>query len=207
MNKVLILYPLLFKCYSKFHRKIERIISRLDNVTLVFLNDPNNYIEQFVQEGNFMVGIEKLHKWTLDDISYAIIFDDGEEFPEKKAELEIKKIPLRYIFIPITRVININKETEYKSQKNSSDYAYIGRGSKWGNPYSIYEENELEKGESARDEVIRKFKYDFDNNKMLKQDRNQVFKLIGKRLGCFCKPESCHGDVIADFLNSWDDGK
>lgn len=29
----------------------------------------------------------------------------------------------------------------------------------------------------------------------LKLPRNSV-------LGCFCKPNACHGDVIADFLNS-----
>ncbi|MFA0332436.1 DUF4326 domain-containing protein [Vibrio cyclitrophicus] len=30
---------------------------------------------------------------------------------------------------------------------------------------------------------------------------------LDKRLECFCKPEACHGDVLADYLNSWDDGK
>ncbi|MCG6418638.1 DUF4326 domain-containing protein [Vibrio fluvialis] len=30
---------------------------------------------------------------------------------------------------------------------------------------------------------------------------------MGKRLGCFCKPDDCHGDIIAEFLNSYDDGK
>ncbi|MEP0357399.1 DUF4326 domain-containing protein [Paraglaciecola sp.] len=38
-------------------------------------------------------------------------------------------------------------------------------------------------------------------------EKAEVYKLAGKRLGCFCKPSACHGDVLADFLNSWDDGK
>ncbi len=58
-----------------------------------------------------------------------------------------------------------------------------------------------------RDEVIRKFKYDFDYDKFLNIDKSKVYSLAGKRLGCFCKPQACHGDVLADFLNSWDDGK
>ncbi|WP_261928243.1 DUF4326 domain-containing protein, partial [Vibrio aestuarianus] len=58
-----------------------------------------------------------------------------------------------------------------------------------------------------RDEVIRKYKYDFDYDKFINVDKSRVYDLAGKRLGCFCKPQSCHGDVLADFLNSWDDGK
>ena len=48
---------------------------------------------------------------------------------------------------------------------------------------------------------------DFDYDKFPNKSKNEVFKLAGKRLGCFCKPELCHGDVLADYLNSWDDGE
>ena len=61
--------------------------------------------------------------------------------------------------------------------------------------------------DNSREDVIRKFKYDFDHNKFIKKEKDEVYKLVGKRLGCFCKPEACHGDILADFLNSWDDGK
>ena len=64
----------------------------------------------------------------------------------------------------------------------------------------------LEAGES-REEVIRKYKYDFEFDKFPNKDKSKVYELSGKRLGCFCKPQECHGDVLADFLNSWDDGK
>ena len=60
--------------------------------------------------------------------------------------------------------------------------------------------------DNSREEVISRFKYDFDYDKFPKKEKSQVYKLVGKRLGCFCKPEACHGDVLADFLNSWDDG-
>ncbi len=33
--------------------------------------------------------------------------------------------------------------------------------------------------------------------------RSRVLALRGKRLGCFCKPRPCHGDVIA----AWIDGQ
>lgn len=31
--------------------------------------------------------------------------------------------------------------------------------------------------------------------------RREFETLRGKRLGCFCKPGPCHGDVIAEFLD------
>ncbi|CAN2967066.1 hypothetical protein METHPM2_110013 [Pseudomonas sp. PM2] len=60
-----------------------------------------------------------------------------------------------------------------------------------------------------RDEVIRKFKYDFENG-MLKAstDLEKNLDIVrGKVIACHCKPAACHGDVIAAYLNSWDDGK
>ena len=31
-----------------------------------------------------------------------------------------------------------------------------------------------------------------------------VLSLKGKRLGCFCKPLACHGDIIKEFLDNWE---
>ncbi len=71
---------------------------------------------------------------------------------------------------------------------------YIGRGSPLGNPYRIGPDGE-------RDEVIRKYAYDFPLRFRTEPDfREAVLSCEGKRLGCYCKPEACHGDVIARFL-------
>jgi hypothetical protein len=32
--------------------------------------------------------------------------------------------------------------------------------------------------------------------------RLQVLSLRGKRLGCYCKPKPCHGDIIAEWVES-----
>jgi hypothetical protein len=60
--------------------------------------------------------------------------------------------------------------------------------------------------QNDRDEAIRKFKYDFEKG-YLKKNKEDALKLKGKILGCHCKPLACHGDVIAEYLNSLDDGK
>lgn len=44
----------------------------------------------------------------------------------------------------------------------------------WGNPYSMYENGD------DRDEVIRKFKYDFDFDKFLNVKKEDFIHLKGK---------------------------
>ncbi len=201
MATVLILYPKLFNCYSKFSRKVMKITSSLGAVKLVYPSDPNGLIEKLCNEASEGMTTKEFASWTPNDITHAIVFDDGEEFTEETAQINGSRKPLRAIKISITRVINIKTETEYQSEKSTQSYEYIGRGSYWGNPYSMYED-----GDDC-EEVIRKYKYDFEYEKSPNKEKSEVYKLAGKRLGCFCKPQACHGDVLADFLNSWDDGK
>ena len=201
MNKVLVIYPALFNCYEKFKRKVVRVIQNLDAPCLIVTGDHNHLISKISQELSLDFECLPTFEKALEIISHAIVFDDGEEFVEEVKALKKEGVPLRIIRIAITRVINIKKETEYQNYKSTPTYEYIGRGAYWGNPHSMYEEGD------DREEVIRKYKYDFDFDKFPHIDKAEVFKLAGKRLGCFCKPAVCHGDVLADFLNSWDDGK
>lgn len=201
MVKVLIIYPRLFNCYSKFSRKVKKIISNLNDFVLVCQEDPNGFIQRISDEIEVKFDYIAMDDLSAADFTHAIIFDDGEELAEEELQLKESGKPLRVINISITRVINIKVEPAYQSVKSTPNYEYIGRGSYWGNPYSMYEEGD------NREEVIRKYKYDFDYEKFPNKEKSEVYKLVGKRLGCFCKPQACHGDVLADYLNSWDDGK
>ncbi|MCK4295976.1 MAG: DUF4326 domain-containing protein [Candidatus Marinimicrobia bacterium] len=52
-------------------------------------------------------------------------------------------------------------------------------------------------------ECIEKFKQDFYIK--LNSDlefRKAVLALKGKRLGCYCKPKACHGDLIKEWIES-----
>lgn len=200
MPTVLILYPTEFASQSKFNRKIEKILSRMESFSVVFPHDDKNLIQGFFlnrPDATLILASD----WLSHAITHAIVFDDGEVFRKEVEVLKDSGIPIREIEIKITRVVNIKKETRFASQKSNSSYEYIGRGSYWGNPYSMFAEGE------SREEVIRKFKYDFDFEKFPNKKKSEVYKIAGKRLGCFCKPDACHGDVLADFLNSWDDGQ
>lgn len=63
---------------------------------------------------------------------------------------------------------------------------YIGRGSKWGNPFVIGKDGD-------REEVISKYEiYIMNKPDLIKQ----LPELQGKVLGCWCKPKNCHGDIL-----------
>ena len=201
MNNLLILYPNAFKAYSKFERKLERITSNMDNFRLITPDDANGFLVQFAENHSLKPEVSVVDDWFGLQPTHAVVFDDGEEFCDEVVLIKQLAVPLREVRITITRVVNIKTDPKYNIQVDTPELSYIGRGSYWGNPYSMFEENE------TREEVIRKFKYDFDFEKFPNKEKSEVYKLAGKRLGCFCKPEACHGDVLADFLNAWDDGK
>jgi hypothetical protein len=86
-----------------------------------------------------------------------------------------------------TTVVN-----KYKSQFD----VYIGRPSVYGNPFVIGRDGD-------RKEVISKYKAYFDE--MIEKApvfKRDILKLRGKRIACFCSPLACHGDVIANYLNT-----
>lgn len=69
---------------------------------------------------------------------------------------------------------------------------YIGRPSKWGNPFVIGKDGN-------REEVITKYVEWLMNQPHL---LSNICELRGKRLGCYCSPNNCHGDILAELCNS-----
>jgi len=79
---------------------------------------------------------------------------------------------------------------------------YIGRPSKWGNPFSHKEKGTKAKYKVATvEEAIKKYEeYILDTPELLKD----IEELRDKVLGCWCKfkPDNpCHGDVLIKLLN------
>ena len=75
---------------------------------------------------------------------------------------------------------------------------YIGRPSKWGNPFSHKEGTSAKFKVSTREEAVEKYK-----EWILAQPNllNSLDELKGKTLGCWCKPKACHGDVLIELVN------
>ena len=201
MNHLLVLLPEEFNCYTKLERKLDRISSSLMNFKIT-TNSSNELLKFYQEHNRDCIDVSDLHDWKSVEFTHAVIFKDDEIFNDDEEYIKLLNIPLRVIQIKITRVINIDTDMQYKSIRKNDVYEYIGRGSPWGNPYSMTTHNEED-----RKNVIHSFKYDFDRDILLKAKKGDVYKLAGKRLGCFCKPFDCHGDILANFLNSWDDGE
>jgi hypothetical protein len=69
---------------------------------------------------------------------------------------------------------------------------YIGRPSRWGNPFEIGKHG-------TREEVIALYeRYVRTNPVLLAAVR---YELPGKVLGCWCSPKACHGDVLLRLAN------
>lgn len=68
---------------------------------------------------------------------------------------------------------------------------YIGRPSKWGNPFVIGEHG-------TRTKVIKMYREWIKNQSELLKE---LPSLKGKILGCWCKPLPCHGDILLELLN------
>jgi len=69
---------------------------------------------------------------------------------------------------------------------------YIGRPSKWGNPFEIGKDG-------SRVVVVAKYiAYLLDHQDLL----DALPELKDKTLVCFCAPRACHGDVLAKYADA-----
>lgn len=93
-----------------------------------------------------------------------------------------------------------NKKYVVHCQKDKYD-VYIGRPSKYGNPFSHREGTLAQFKVDTREEAISCFRNYVLSTPWL---FNAIKKeLKGKILGCFCYPNfPCHGEVLAEIANS-----
>lgn len=89
----------------------------------------------------------------------------------------------------------VKKKTKVVNIKNEKFDVYIGRPSKWGNPFKL-----SEKFGFGRKHVLELYENYIRTTIAGKQLRKELHELEGKRLGCYCKPLACHGDILIKLL-------
>ena len=67
---------------------------------------------------------------------------------------------------------------------------FVGRPSKWGNPYKV-ELNGREKAVELYEQYLTK------NSRLMAA----LPELVGKDLVCFCSPLLCHGNVLCKYVS------
>jgi hypothetical protein len=94
----------------------------------------------------------------------------------------------------MVKVVNIKKE-KYD--------VYIGRGSPFGNPYThlSLQNTQAQVQVKSREEAIEKYREYFYKKIEDPEFLDDILRLKDKVLGCYCAPKSCHGHIIAEFLD------
>ena len=78
-----------------------------------------------------------------------------------------------------------------KSDPASKNYIYVGRPTKWGNPFIVGKDGN-------RIDVVEKFrKWICDQPNLI----NELDELKGRNLACWCVPLACHADILLDLAN------
>ncbi len=90
------------------------------------------------------------------------------------------------VYIGRKGIVFINKER------------YPKEDSIWANPFKITSITNRQQVLQEYESYIRK-KLDSDNTLIQK-----LLDLKDKNLGCWCKPEQCHGDVLVKLINEYD---
>ena len=85
------------------------------------------------------------------------------------------------------KVLNARKV----GNRSDGSRVYIGRPSKWGNPFAIGRDG-------SRADVIAKYRAWIVAQPDL---MGALEELRGRDLDCWCAPLACHGDVLADLAN------
>lgn len=70
------------------------------------------------------------------------------------------------------------------------------RGSKWGNPFVMTDDSEAE-----RERVVAAYREWVVTQPDL---MSSLEELRGRRLGCWCAPKHCHGDVLVELVETRD---
>ncbi len=96
---------------------------------------------------------------------------------------------------------------------NDKDNVYIARAgvvfvnkkryppssSKFANPFKIGKDG-------TREEVIIKYRNHITNKvENDKSFKDELLSLKGKKLGCWCHPLECHGDILVELIEKYSD--
>ena len=110
------------------------------------------------------------------------------------------------------KVANIRKEgyRDLQTWMSNENNIYIGRAgivfidkqrfpkeaSPWANPFKVGEG----KGKHTREEAVKLYEGFVRDRIKDPKWKEELLKLKGKNLGCWCSPEPCHGDVLMKII-------
>lgn len=133
---------------------------------------------------------------------------------EQKCDLvSVEKIGVKETEVVNVKVKNIRPQYSNLHQwiLDKETNVYIGRArvvfidgvqypfedSMWSNPYKITDTQ-------SREQVLKLYRVYIEEKLKSNPDLiEELMKLDGKKLGCWCKPECCHGDILVELINKY----
>jgi len=86
------------------------------------------------------------------------------------------------------KVVNIKEEHD----------VYVGRPSKWGNPYTHLDKSIAKNKVDTVDKAIEKYEEYLINNKEL---FSSLHELKHKKIACWCKTKKCHAYILKKYVD------
>ena len=87
-----------------------------------------------------------------------------------------------------------------KGWKMPPETVYVGRPTRWGNPYQT--------SAMTRCQAVRFFRVRWERLAKTKSGRDDLELLRGKNLACWCRrSDACHADVLLELANTPADRK
>lgn len=100
----------------------------------------------------------------------------------------------------MTKPVRVQRQRT-KGWRMPPNTVYVGRGSRWGNPYRIGDRDRRTGGVLDRDSVIERFTDALVFGRLPVSDEDCV-ALRGKNLACWCPlDQPCHADVLLELAN------
>jgi RNA recognition motif-containing protein len=134
----------------------------------------------------------KLHGCQLDGRKLRIAPAEDKNSSSSSSAISTTNAPVDAVSLATPQTTNRSRTQVVHCKKSNYD-VYIGRPSDWGNPFVIGKDGD-------RADVIRKYR-----NWIMRQPdllSRAKKELRGQRIACWCKPEACHGDVLAEIADA-----
>lgn len=199
-NKLLVAFSKGFGLRKLFEKRITNLLSSFVPQEIALAQDDKKIAEDYFIERGFPTKTVALGntrsavKRSTDYFTHIVIFWDGDDLTELVFFAKLLNKNLRIVPVQLAKVRNKDKGERFD--------IYIGRGTPWGNPFPIG----LGGVGDSREVVINKYQRYFNEDILSDPEKKKaLLSLRGYRLACHCKPLACHGDIIADYLNSYED--
>jgi hypothetical protein len=182
-----------------FSEKLDQLVGTLSDFDILLVQDTQRIAQDYFTARGIPFRDERVPtrmaaKNLVNSSTHVIVFWGGDDLVDIVYFANLLRKKFRVIPLRLTTVRNKDSGQEFDIN--------IGRSSPWGNPFRIGHGP----GGDSREEVIEKFKKHFVEEVLSNPDKHKaLLSLRGYRLGCHCKPLACHGDVIAAYLNSYED--